>query len=373
MEIKIIGSTNGIKTKDDALRHAQSHGRVCYSAKSFEKLEQEEGRKIGEQLLNTGHHSPFDHIMFCLELSGIPKMGAMILNSERMCTTSEKSARYTQMKLEGEQEALYDKWKGRFEGLIRERYPQLDDVKIGKLAQENARYLTSVFTPTHMTHTVSFRQLNYLVHWFDRFQPGSEFTSEIKRFMDEFSSQIKDLGLYEERLDPAIKRRGLTLFADRDRFTEEWGENYSTTYSGSLAQLAQAHRHRTLGYSIVGVDEPLDHIFIPPILIDSGLEFEWKADTAQEKFPQGALVEIHEWGNYKDFISKANERLCGQAQWETMNQTSATLQRYLQNTRNADVYGELVPYSHGPKCTFPDAKCREPCKFGKELGLERLI
>ena len=30
---------------------------------------------------------------------------------------------------------------------------------------ENARYFTSVLTPTCMAHTISFRQLNYLCGW----------------------------------------------------------------------------------------------------------------------------------------------------------------------------------------------------------------
>ena len=36
-----------------------------------------------------------------------------------------------------------------------------------KISKENARNLTSVFTPTKMLYTTSFRQLNYLMSLFD--------------------------------------------------------------------------------------------------------------------------------------------------------------------------------------------------------------
>ncbi|HLD10617.1 MAG TPA: FAD-dependent thymidylate synthase [Candidatus Nanoarchaeia archaeon] len=373
MLIEIIGSTNGLSTREEILRYTQSHGRICYSAKSFEKLEQEEGTRIGERLLNSGHHSPFDHFVLGLELTDIPKIGAMVLNNEKMYTTSEKSARFTQMKLEKEQEELYNKWKKIFIDLIGKKYGFLSAEKIEKLAQENSRYLTSVFTPTHMTYTVSFRQLSYLVHWFDEFNPTSEFGLRVKEFMNDFNLQIKAMNIYEERLDPKIKRRRLSLFDERKDFAEEFGENYSTTYLGSFAQLAQAHRHRTIGYSIVGIDSLTGKIFVPPILNKSSYISEWIEDIHKEEFPQGLLIRIHEFGNYEGFISKMNERLCGNTQWETMDRTRKTLNKYLEHTNRGEVHVMLEPYSHGPKCTFPGVECKELCEFKKKLGLERLV
>ena len=52
--------------------------------------------------------------------------------------------------------------------VIKEEYPEFDDKKVQKLAQENARYLISVFTPaTIMEYTVSFEQLNFIISWFE--------------------------------------------------------------------------------------------------------------------------------------------------------------------------------------------------------------
>jgi len=382
MNIKIIGSTNNIKNKEDALKFAQSCGRVCYSEKNFEEVNQEKSTNVLERLLNSGHHSPFDHIMFNLEFSGIPKIGAMILNNEKFYVTSEKSARYTKMELSEEQEKLYEKWKSVFSKKIKEKYSFLDDVKINKLAQENARYLTSVFTPTHLVYTTSFRQLNYFVHWFEDFMntmKGS-FSTKLFDFMSQFNNTIKNkFDLFEKRLDPKIKKRKLSLFSDKreEDIKEEFGETYSTTYEGSFAQLAQAHRHRILNYEIL---QPIyfDDFFVPSILKeDSKLVNNWIKDinSVSSKFPQGTLISIHEKGNYKDFISKATERLCEHAQWEIMNQTKKTLDKYINSVKssNKKVYLELLKYSKGPKCTFPEVYCQEPGPFGAKRALERII
>ncbi len=381
MNIKIIGSTNNIKKKEDVLKFAQSCGRVCYSEKNFDEVNQEETTKILERLLNSGHHSPFDHIIFNLEFSEIPKLGAMILNNEKFYTTSEKSARYTKMKLSQNQEKLYEKWKNFFSNSISEKYPFLDKTKIIKLAQENSRYLTSVFTPTHMVYTTSFRQLNYFAHWFEDFMNNSKenvISSKIINFMNEFNDIIKNkFELFEERLNPKIKKRELSFFAKDSEFKENFDENYSIIYEGSFAQLAQAQRHRILNYEI-SPDIDSSNYFIPSILLEKDEKVkEWIKDmnSVSDQIPQGTLIKIHESGNYKDFISKATERLCEHAQWEIMNQTKKTLDKYIQSVKNSNekIYLELLKYSKGPKCTFPEVYCQEQGPFGSKLALERII
>ena len=42
------------------------------------------------------------------------------------------------------------------------------ETQVGKLAQENARYMISVFTPTTMEYTVSFRQLFLIIDYFEK-------------------------------------------------------------------------------------------------------------------------------------------------------------------------------------------------------------
>ncbi len=392
MQIKRKGSTNNIKTKKGSLEFSSNCGGVCYSEHGFHKTSAKTNRRIRERLLNSAHHSPFDQPSFNFEFNDIPKFGAMILNNQRPYTTSEKSARYKKMELSGEQEEVYEKWKGIFQTKIKEECDFLDDVKIGKLAQENARYLTSVFTPTHMVHELSFRQLSYFVHWFNDFvgdsiyytgkDTGNDFFDEnVSNFAEEFNNIVmNDLNLFEERLDPKIKKIKLSIFADRDNYEEEFGENYSTSYKLTFAQLAQTHRHRLLDYEIVDIRGSLENMefFVPPILGgDPELVKEWEKDMSKvsEQIPQGMLINIHETGKYQDFISKATERLCEQAQWEIMDRTKKTLDKYIEGTKNTNpyVYSELLKYSKGPKCTFPGVKCKEPGPFGSKLALERLV
>lgn len=146
-------------------------GATCYMPDTFEKLNLkpiENILGISTQVEDSGHHSTFGHSFLTLEISGIPKALAMVLNNEKEYNTSEKSARYTRMKdIEPRQNALYDKWVNIFEQEIKKMYPNgsskfFDEngKKARKLAQENARYLISVFTPTNMVYSTSFRQLN---------------------------------------------------------------------------------------------------------------------------------------------------------------------------------------------------------------------
>ena len=100
----------------------------------------------------------------------------MLLNNEKVYTTSEKSARYTKMELSGIEKELYDKWNDKLGKIIAEKYGHLsyfDERRIKKLAMENARYFTSVMTPTSMAYTVSIRQLNYLCGWMQQFEKSS--------------------------------------------------------------------------------------------------------------------------------------------------------------------------------------------------------
>ena len=118
--------------------------------------------------IESGHHSVFGHPTYNLILEGIPKILAMILNNEKIYNTSEKSARYTKMEPSEQEKVLYEKWIEIYKKQISENSPQIDEKRVEKLAQENARYLISVFTPaTTMGYTVSFGQLNYILHWFE--------------------------------------------------------------------------------------------------------------------------------------------------------------------------------------------------------------
>lgn len=381
MNIKIVASTNiGYKLpKEEAIKFAGKSAGICYLPDNTEKLfsEQEEKTiKRAKNTLNSGHHSVYSHPVYNFVLEGIPKILAMILNNEKMYNTSEKSARYTKMEAIGIEKDLYEKWIGIYEKKISENYENLEEKKVKKLAQENARGIISIFTPaTTMEYTVDFRQINYIIHWSEDFIENAEntaFNQKVKKVLKEFISQMPDIIIPE--LNSNVKNRTFSLFAKRDR-AEEFGENYSTNYEASFSELAQAQRHRTIYYEMQIKNNV--SFYIPEIIRNTDLETEWIKDLSllKDDFPQAMLVKINERGTAENFILKCQERICGAAQLEIMKQTKKTLDKYIEETKNTntEVYKYLLPYSNGARCTFPGFKCTAPCIFGAKNALSRDI
>ena len=381
MEIKCIASTQigHQMTKEAALSLGGKAAGVCYMANDMETILNEEKSKTDKRIgltLGSGHHSVYEHATFNLYLEGIPKILAMILNNEREYVTSEKSARYTKMKAEGKEKQLYDKWTEKLKPIIRATYPLMKDLEVNKKAMENARYFISVFTPaTNMMYTVNLRQINYILHWCNDYiekEQENSFTIQVKDVLKEFVEKMKFVFVPE--LVFPDDTRGLTLFDKKKEHKEHWGETYCTTYLGSFAQLAQAHRHRTIGY-VMTLPEKVE-FYVPDIVKSQALEQEWLDDmnSIKEKYPQGMLVRICETGSYKELaVSKCRERLCGQAQLEIMQQTAATLKKYVKGVENYDqeIYEEMKKYDVGTRCNW-GYKCDAPCIWGKK-AISRLV
>ena len=317
MKIKILGSTKPTYklTKEEAMNFAGKAAGICYLPSTLEELfneDEEKTKRRANMTLNSGHHSVYDHPMYSLALIDIPKILAMILNNENMYTTSEKSARYTKMKVTPEEEKLYLKWIELYKNEIQKKYPQIDDKKAIKLAQENARKLISIFTPsTTMEYTVSFRQINYIMHWIKNYIEEAEdtqFTKMLKPHLQEFLDNLKDI--YVEELNSDSKNRKISLFAQRNR-KEEFGENYCINYKASWDEFAQAQRHRTIDYEIQVPKEA--EYSVPKIIKGTKLEEEWIQDISSLRhlYPQGMIININERGTAENFILKCQERLCG--------------------------------------------------------------
>ncbi len=383
MKINIIASTKvGYElTKQEALNFSGKSAGICYLPDTLETLFNEPDEKTvkrSNMTLKSGHHSVFNHPTYNLSLEGIPKILAMILNNEKMYNTSEKSARYTKMDPSEEEKNLYEKWIEIYKKEISKKYPNIEEKRVQKLAQENARYLISVFTPaTVMEYTVNFGQLNYIIHFFENYinneEKNSKFDIKLKDVFKEFIKALPDLKI--EGLDADMKKRELSFFAKRKNRKEEFGENYCTTYEASFAELAQAQRHRTLYYEVSLLETP--KYYIPPVIRNTNLEKEWIKDISslEEYYPQGMLLKINERGTVENFVLKCTERICGAAQLEIMEQTIETMNKYLNYTKqtNEDVYNYLLPYSKGARCTFPGWKCKSPCVFGAKGAINRLI
>lgn len=381
MKIEIIASTKVeySMSKEEALDFSGKSAGICYLPDTVETLFAESPEKTQRRVngnIKSGHHSVFGHPTYNLCFEGIPKILAMVLNNEKIYNTSEKSARYTHMTPSVQENTLYEKWIHIFEDVISSKYPEFDSKRILKLAQENARYLISVFTPaTVMEYTVNFGQLNYIINWAKDYinnADDSAFSLKLKDVFKEFLDAMPDLEV--DGLDSRIKNRSFSLFSTRPNRYEEFGENYCTSYLASFAQLAQAQRHRTLSYEMSLLDTP--EYYIPPIIRGTDLENSWLEDISSlsQYFPQGMLVKVNERGTIENFVLKCTERLCGSAQLEIMEQTSEIMNKYLAATVDKpELHNYLLPYSKGARCTFPGWKCNSPCIFGGKNAMNRLI
>ena len=327
-------------------------GATCYMPDTFDKLNsktEEQVLKIAEIVEANNHHSTFGHSFVTLEISGIPKALAMVLNNEHDYNTSEKSARYTIMKdVEPKQKQLYDKWTQIFKAEIEKRYPSGSNPffdengrKAQKLAQENARYMISVFTPTNMVYTVSFRQLNYIAHWMEYqiTHPDNAFYEALKQDMQQFVNFCKNNQLFADRLEDH-KGRGFQLFGS-PLLEEVYSNTFQGSFKMSFACLAQAQRHRTLDHRISSLTFQGDfaknqEFYVPPIIADnSSLRDEYLSDISSVAYalPQGTMLEVIESGTLENFILEAKERLCSCAQKEIRDLVYNQAKKYLYNLK----------------------------------------
>ncbi len=374
---------------EEALILSGKYAGICYDKEGFNHIDKEPIEKTMrrvEMTKNNGHHSVYGHISISFNMQNIPKILAMIINNEKEYNTSEKSLRYTPLvKTEGsivtdKEIELYNKWIEIFSDRIKDKYgKQFNDSKIKKLAQENARYLVTVFMPTQMVYTTSLRQINYIASWFKDYikNTNNGFDSKIALYMKDFVSELERLNILDEGLMRNEKHREISLFGDNlsDRQIY-FGEVYSTLYKGSFAQMAQAQRHRTVNYQIERLRDK--EYYVPEIIDYSYLKDAWLKDieSVSEVVPQGEMVLIHEMGTYDNFIKKCKERLCSSAQLEIMRQTKETLEQYRLNliaNHNSRLYKDICKYSYGAKCTFPDYECTEQCGFKEGINLTRKI
>ncbi len=386
MEIKLIATTTTNSNNfEDKVKFDKFSGKVagiCYMPGTFDDLlleSEEKTIKRANLTKNSGHHSVFDHEYISLYINQIPKLLAMILNNEKMYTTSEKSARYTIMtNCSSVEKKLYNKWYNKFIELITKKYgnctPFFDEKRIKKLAQENARYFLSIYTPTSMVYTVSFRQLNYIAHWLNNLENNSNpYLQKLFSYGKVFVEKLNQLNLLDPNLQIDGKSREFSLFATRER-SEEYGENYCTNYLGSFASLAQAQRHRTLSYEITPIVP--QQYYVPEIIKnDEQLKTEWLNDMqiVKDIHPQAELVNINERGTVENFVLKTKERLCTCAQLEIMRQTQNTLKKYHNTTTNEVVKHYLEKYMKGARCTSGEYNCTQPCMFKEGITLERDI
>lgn len=423
---------------------------ICYSKENYlsdEIQKTDNALKRAAFTAKNGHLSVFEHCSINLILE-TNKAIAMVLNSLGVYTTSEKSARYTTMVPQTDKEAeLYKKWLGILHKEILKQYPDIDDIvlskkmckKMGvdyskiivngsisqikedewleeelrveksskelpsyKLAQENARYMLSVFTPTVMGYTISYRQMfricdlveNYLTNGNDRTSFGEKLRPHLEDLVKTFKELLPS-SLYKEDIQLNDNKNqyirfieaGIGVQAERNlvgKLTEKvstFGDSYTAVYNGSLAMLAQAQRHRTLKYTMY-LDKA-EQFYIPCIIREAGLTAEWLSDISSiaDVFPQGTLVRITEQGTFEDFALKCKERLCGRAQLEIAKSTEALVKNFYCNRKNLSfINRETIESMYDSnndrvkaRCEYKDFTCVEGCRWNSKEALTRKI
>ena len=381
MRVEIVASTSrqlpNFKEEFDELGGELAG--ICYMPHTFEDIKNQSLEKKfarANMVKSSGHHSIFDHEYITLYLEDVPKMFAILLNNEKAYNTSEKSGRYTKMLSTGMQADLYAKWTKVLEKVIKQRYggeQYFDDKRVRKLALENARLFLSIYTPTSLAYTVSFRQLNYLYAWLEKLQDtDSSLLAPLCDTAGEFCKNLESLTLVDPDLVELGRTRDFSLLAKRD-MEEYFGDTYTTKYKGSLVEYAQAQRHRTLNYQLSELPTP--EYYIPPIVEeDDKLRDEWIKDMLKvaEFTPSSSMVQIYERGTPEAFVLKMRERLCTCAQLEICDQTKKTLDKYLANTQNPEIIKMLEPYTKGARC-LNGYNCKNKCAFHDGITLERKI
>ena len=407
MNFTVIGltvETDGITKEqlENAKLFSGKNTGICYMGDSYFDSAVTDPVKATKRFVNTcknGHHSIADHVRIEVLLEGSSKMLAIILNSLQDYATSEKSGRYTIMTGNSERETvLYDKWKEIYHNRILELYPTYDDEMLlkkfeskyprsgytvirgrlkeleavleaskdkeandyyrdvlkndktlpsWKMAQENARYVLSVFTySTTFGYSTSLRQWNYIYDWCQKYltqyvpKHDEDFLKwynsggkegkctilskktnteasyfETRLYFDflKLSNFIYD-NLYVKELrdnkdrcfefltqlsgveDHAMKGYDLSCY-EPDGYTGDYnyeaetrskddyyGLVYNTSYTASFVQIAQAERHRTLKYFMFfNPNSNKQEFFVPPMLIDTDYVDEWLQDLESVK------------------------------------------------------------------------------------------
>lgn len=343
---------------------------ICYMSKPYDELSSEDSEKSINRFKRTiqnTHHSIADHCYITVVFEEVPKFFAMIMNSFQAYATSEKSARYTVMEnLSQKENRLYNKWIKIFKNILIDE-KGLNEKDATKIAQENARYFISIFSPsTTFSYTTSLRQWNYIYDWFHKFtliDPSKElednttlygFYKRTVKFMDEFQDWFGSSMIYEPSIvDP--KSRIIDFIPqlypgnnERIYQVDVISDVYSVRYEVSFAALAQLQRHRSIKYVINDfTSRMIDGEFrfiLPEILEDkSDLVREWMNDmrSIDYLYPQGLVVEVAELGTIDKFLLKCDERLCGRTQLETMKCCSQLLTKF---ASIANMTGSFSPY-----------------------------
>ena len=369
--------------------------------------------KRGINTILSDHTSPSEQVSVSLEITGIPKILCMILNNEHEYAADERSLRYTPIVasnyISDKEITLYDKWFDIFTNILTTEYYDFfwkfnqgkteEATKkktynaIKRIAQENARYMTSVFIPTTLTYTVPLAQINKICLYMQKIiaKPLNEFEELLIPYFKEFIAKLKDLDVVitnqkiaelgivnvpcnDDHFYHNNKNIDLSLFAERNKFSginlpDCYDSAFSYNTQISLACFAQFHRHRTIDFEMLTPNKN-EYQFYTPLLLSGkkDLEDDWYYDmlSVNNLYPQGKMVQTNINGSLRNLVHYVGkERACDRAFTETQdmftNQMLPDIYAGLLATEKLELAQALEPYINRLRCAYPDYKCPTPC------------
>ena len=355
-------------------------GGICYEEAglmaSFAEKPERTQRRIN--MTTAGEHqSIYDHVNLGIYVKDSSKMLNMVLNNEGQYNTSERSLRYTKVNpdkcnLPKREIELYQEWTNVILNLIlmesKEQKKPISEKAALKIAQENARYMVSVFINTEMVHTIPLGQLNRIVSYMKDYinKPNKdEFEERMSLEFGMFIEQCEKLNLLDERLQSNRKERKLRIFGENLRdIPDDFGFSYNITYQGSFAEYAQKERHRIEKSQLER--NPNNGFYIPKIVEKNDLLTKvWLNDiqSVSDDVPQGEIVDILEGGDFDTLVSKLKERACSHPQLEIFETCDELTRKYYEELEKKDhpYAKKLLPYVGKRRCEFPDYTCTQPC------------
>lgn len=381
--------------KDEASVLCGKAARVCYCDNDYSEIDKRPDKGVSrfEGCLKSGHHSVLEHYNVSIVFEGVSKMQTLLLNSSQIYSTSERSGRYTVMTGNTDEEVkLYTKWLALFSKVIKDKNPDIAEKTLITKAQENARYLLSVFTHSStIYYTTNLRQWNVMLASFREMRDYIDTAKPKTFFWENMRSDLEDL-IYEIERNVEIKGANFGSGTYQCMFTAfkedhpmkgyhpanaYFRDTYIDVYNVTPVALAQLQRHRAIKY-YVDTEFEVKEFYIPPVIRGTAYEKEWLGDLAKlsKYVPQATIFKVIETGFADDFIKKCYHRLCRRVQLETMEQTKATLERFITNEKFKGAYYSQLKdiYNNGDiktKCKR-GIPCTEPCEalgmVGKPLN-----
>lgn len=324
VDLTILGGTtideNFKFSKEKVFETTGIAASVCYDSNTNNELAKylnesnEEKQKRGEKMLKVGHGSPTEHYTVTFILKNISKIQSIILNNQRVYSLTERSFRYT---MPEEMPELYTKW-----------LKILEKVMHKKRAQENARYIISIFDKNSTgIYTMNIRQINILLRMFEDFIKKNKYSQFelLRNITEELSDLYSALSIFDIKIDKNAYQT-LNLFKETNHEDFAKGGIYSASSKVTPVAFAQLQRHRSLSYEIFFESLLTKDIYIPDEIKKLNLDLKWKDDAKSVYYPNCILMQIREFGKISDFMMKYDIRTGSGVQKETSDNV-----KYLKN------------------------------------------